>query len=296
MAPAELAALLRATPPADLIELYPTSIEPFLDVPTVFRDGHVLPEEPLEKLLRAPGRLARLPLLMGTNRDETRVFQLGAGIEVRRWFGILPRVRDAERYLRLASYTSGLWKAFGADEIAAAQVRGGASDVWVYRFDWDEQPNSWIGDMGLLIGASHGFEIPFVFGRFELGPFTPLAFDAENEPGRLALSAAMMSYWSRFATQGDPGRGRSGALPRWERWSEASPDAARFLILDTPAGGGLRMSSESVTQAELIAKMSADPLLPQQLRCDVLKQLALSGPDGAGDTASSGCAPAVGSD
>jgi para-nitrobenzyl esterase len=193
MSPAQTAELLRTARPEDLLALYPKSVEPFLDVPVVLRDGHVLPEAPLEKVLRAPRSLAHVPLLMGTNRDETRIFQLAAGIEVRRVLGLFPRARDAERYTRLASYTSRLWKATGADEIAAAQVRAGAPDIWVYRFDWDEQPSSWIGDMALLIGASHGFEIPFVFGRFEIGPFTELVFDADNEPGRLALSSAVMS-------------------------------------------------------------------------------------------------------
>ena len=291
MHPTELAALLRAASPAELIDLYPKAIEPFLDVPVILRDGHVLPEEPLEKLLRSPERVARVPLLMGTNRDETRVFQLGAGIEVRRWLGLFARVRNAERYARLAYYASGIWKASGADEIAAAQVQGGARDVWVYRFDWDEQPKSVFGDMSQLVGASHGFEIPFVFGRFELGPLTELVFDERNEPGRLALSSAMMSYWGELAARGDPGRGRSGELPRWERWSEASPDAPRFLILDTPDGGGLRMSSESLTQADLIAKLSADPLVPQQLRCGVLKTLQLSSRDESSGLANAGCPP-----
>jgi para-nitrobenzyl esterase len=292
---AELASLLRATPPAELIELYPTSIDPFLDVPTVLRDGHVVPEEPLDEQLRSPGSVARVPLLMGTNRDETRVFQLGAGIEVRRWFGLIPRVKNAELYERLAYYTSGIWKAVAADEIAAALVRGGAPDVWVYRFDWDEQPNTWIGDMPQLIGASHGFEIPFVFGRFELlGPFTGFVFDAENAPGRYELSGAMMSYWAQFAAQGDPARGRSGKLPRWERWSEAKPDAPRFMVLDTTAGGGLRMSRQAVTQADLLDRMKKDPIVPAEVRCEMMKQVVDMQQAQVADLARAGCPPPEG--
>ncbi len=295
MPSAELAAMLRATPPAELIELYPKSIDPFLDVPTVLRDGHVVPEEPLEKQLRSPSSLAPVPLLMGTNRDETRVFQLGAGIEVRRWFGLIPRVKNAELYERLAYYTSGIWKAVAADEIAASLVRGGAPDVWVYRFDWDEQPNTWIGDMPQLIGASHGFEIPFVFGRFELlGPFTQFVFDAENAPGRYELSSAMMSYWAEFATSGDPGRGRGGKLPRWERWSEAKPDAPRFMILDTTAGGGLRMSSQALTQADLLERMKDDPVVPAEVRCEMMKQIIDMQQAQAADLARAGCPPPEG--
>jgi para-nitrobenzyl esterase len=287
---AELAALLHATTPEDLIDLYPKSIDPFLDVPTVLRDGHVVPEESLEKQLRRPSSLAQVPLLMGTNRDETRVFQFGAGIEVRRWFWLIPRVKNAELYERLAYYTSGIWKAMGADEIAAALVRGGASDVWVYRFDWDEQPNTWVGNLPQLIGASHGFEIPFVFGRFDLlGPFTPFVFNAENEPGRLELASAMMSYWAQFAAQGDPGKGRAGDLPPWERWNETRPDAPRFMILDTSAGGGLRMSSQSVTQADLLNRMKNDPVVSAEVRCAMMTQIVGMQQAQVSDLAVAGC-------
>jgi len=290
MDPAEIAALLRATDPAELIDVYPRTVEPFIDVPVVIRDGHVLPEESLEKLLHSSARVARVPLLMGTNRDETRVLQLAAGVEIRSLFGLFPRVKDAERYARLAYYTSGLWKAAGADEIAAAQVRGGARDVWVYRFDWDEQPSTWLGDLPLLMGASHAMEVPFVFGRFELGPLTKLIFDEANEPGRLALSDTMMSYWAQFAATGDPARGRNGSLPRWERWSEATVDAPRFLILDTPASGGPHMSSDSLTQSELLAELMRDPLLPEELRCDLLEQIQNNPTTPKIDLVRTGCA------
>jgi para-nitrobenzyl esterase len=285
----EIATLLRDATPAELIDLYPRTIEPFLDVPVIVRDGHVLPVEPLEKRLHSPDRVAPVPLLMGTNRDETRVVLLAAGVEIRRLFGLFPRVKDPERYARLAYYTSGLWKAVGADEIATAQVRGGARDVFVYRFDWDEQPKTWLGDLPQLIGASHGIEVPFVFGRFDLGPLTELVFNEANEPGRIALSDAMMSYWAQFAATGDPGRGRSGELPRWQRWSDDSPDAPRSMLLDTPDGGGLRMSSESVTQTELLAELSRDPVVPEKLRCDLLEQLQKNPATPRIDLASAGC-------
>ena len=61
-----------------------------------------------------------------------------------------------------------MWKATGADMPAAA-LRGTQPDVYVYRFDWDEEPTLLGADLGEMLGAAHGFEIPFVFGHFDLG-------------------------------------------------------------------------------------------------------------------------------
>ena len=67
-----------------------------------------------------------------------------------------------------------------------------------------------------------------------------------------------MSYWSQFAYTGDPESGRERKLPRWYPWSD-SPDApGKFLVLDTEAGGGLRMSHDSVTQKGIIAQLARD--------------------------------------
>ncbi len=42
--------------------------------------------------------------------------------------------------------------------------------VYVYRFDWDEEPSVLGTDLGRAVGVSHGLEIPFVFGHWDLGP------------------------------------------------------------------------------------------------------------------------------
>ncbi len=85
-------------------------------------------------------------------------------------------------------------------------------------------------------------------------------FTGANLQGRETLSGQMMAWWAQFARTGDPGRGRDGALTEWARWGEAP----RFLVLDTPAGGGPRLSSEGMTRAGVIAAIDADPRLPAQ--------------------------------
>jgi para-nitrobenzyl esterase len=211
--------------------------------------------------------------VLGTNRDEIKLFLSFAPAYVRRW-AILPYLRDRARYERDARYSSDAWKANGADELAEAMSASGAA-AWVYRFDWDEQPRFLWTDFSVLLGAAHGFEIPFVFGHFGFGRVGRLLFTEENEPGRMALSEQMRSYWLEFARSGDPGRGVGGQLPDWESWSEAPDRGGQFLVLDTAADGGVRMSREIVRMPELVERILADASFDdEEERCRMLAELA----------------------
>ena len=107
------------------------------------------------------------------------------------------------------------WRATAADGPARAMTAAGASDVFVYRFDWDEEPRLFgLADLSELLGAAHAFEVPFVFGHWDLGSEGNVIFSRENLPGREELSAQMMSYWAQFAYAGDPGQGRGGEIGR----------------------------------------------------------------------------------
>jgi len=44
-----------------------------------------------------------------------------------------------------------MWKAAAADEPAMRLVAGGADRVWVYRFDWDEEPTILGVDLSRLL-------------------------------------------------------------------------------------------------------------------------------------------------
>jgi para-nitrobenzyl esterase len=108
-----------------------------------------------------------------------------------------------------------------------------------------------------------------------LGRQGNVIFTKENEPGRTALSAQMMSYWAEFAYHGAPGRGRSGTLADWTAWDDMRSTSPKFLILDTPPDRGLRMSSDAVTQANVIAGVDTDPRLPTQHdKCMIFHDLA----------------------
>ncbi len=271
----EISEYLRGKDAYDLLLAYgKEAAENLIDFPNFFADGIVLPAEPpLRRFARKEG-YNQVPTIFGTNRDENKLFMFPDRRWVRMFLWVLPRVRDERLYNATADALSAMWKVRGAD-VPAAAMRGvqGAS-VYVYRWDWDEEPRMLGADLSVLLGAAHGFEIPFVFGHFDLGPEANRIFTEENEPGRKELSAAMMSYWTQFAYTGDPGSGRSGELPPWTAWDPSSAEAPKFIVLDTTDGGGVRMSSETVTSDSVVAFVDADPRLQtQRERCEVYREL-----------------------
>jgi para-nitrobenzyl esterase len=186
---------------------------------------------------------------------------------------VFPRVRNPELFLAAADARSAMWKATGVDGPVAAMWTT-QPNVFAYRFDWKEEPEILGLDLGRFLGAAHGFEIPFVFGHWDLGPQGNVIFDARNQAAREALSDRMMSYWANFAWTGDPGRGRLRDQPAWSSW-DGRPGGHKYLILDTEAGGGVRMGSEPVTIASVLASVDADPRLKTQRdRCFVYHELA----------------------
>jgi para-nitrobenzyl esterase len=275
MAPADIAAYLRGKSPAELLSVYePSPGNGMIEMPKVFRDGTVLPaEEPLARFARADG-WNHVPVILGTNRDENRLFMFGDPHWVTRYFWIVPRLRNEPLYIATSDYLARNWKATGADMPAAA-MRTNADAVYVYRFDWDEQPHVLGADLSVMLGAAHGFEIPFVFDHFDLGPRGNVMWTDENAPGREQLSQAMMGYWAEFARAGRPGRGGNDGGVEWVAWDASAPGAPKYLILDTPAGGGIRMSAGAVTLEQLRSDLATDPRLPQPRdRCAVYHELA----------------------
>jgi len=275
MSPAELAGYLRGKSAHELLAVYTPEASGMVLHPRVFGDGSVLPRGELEDRFAAADGWNRVPVMLGTNRDENRLFMFPDPANVRKVLWIFPRFVDEPRYLATADYLARMWKATGADGPAAA-MRGHEPKVFVYRFDWDEEPTVLGADLSKMLGASHGFEIPFVFGHFDLGRAGNMIFTEENAPGRASLSSAMMSYWAQFAGTGDPGRGVSGDLPAWTAWDPSSAEAPKYAILDTPEGGGIRMTNGPVeTPAGVVAALEVDARLADSAqRCEVLRALA----------------------
>ena len=255
----EQAAFLRSLDPWTLYAAYPKAGSEWDRIPSVFQDGVVVRRGDIAALLTDPATHIDVPTIVGTNRDEPKIFMAFDPRLVRSAFGLPYALRDPTNYELEARYRSLLWKADGVDSIAEALAAHGAP-AYAYRWDWDEQGKAYgMIDLSVVVGAAHGLEIPFVFGFFDLGPRSELLFHERNEAARLELSARMMSYWAEFAATGNPGTGRSAAGTPWLPWS-ADAAAPRMMVFDTPAGGGLRMLPSNVTRDTVVAAMQAERL------------------------------------
>jgi para-nitrobenzyl esterase len=274
MSDAEIATYLRGKTASEILTVYTPEPAGMIRMPLVFADGSVLPEGPLEERFAREDGWNRVPVMVGTNRDEFRLFLYPDPARIRRVLWIFPRFVNERTYLATADARSRMWKATGADGPAAA-FRRSEPNVFVYRFDWDEEPKVLGADLSKMLGACHGFEIPFVFGHFDLGRGGRIIYNEANRPGREVLAHSMMSYWAAFAKSGDPGRGLDGTLTPWTPWDDSSETAPKYIVLATSEGGGLRMANEIETPAKVVAAVDSDSRLATPAeRCEVLGMLA----------------------
>jgi para-nitrobenzyl esterase len=273
MSDAEVAGYLRGQSAYQMLGVYEGNrLGGMYSIPRLLRDGTVLPDEEAIDALARPSGYNRVPVVLGTNRDENKLFLAFDSPYVTRLFGIPLWVNDERPYDLVAEYATLMWKAAGVDEPAAAMRGAQGPSVYAYRFDWDEEPKLLWSDFSKLFGAAHALEIPFVFGHFDLGWAGRLLFDEEKRAGYENLSKSMMSYWAEFAYRGDPGRGRDGEELRWRAWDDSREEAAKFIVFDSQEGGGLRMSSEAVTQEAVIERVATDPRFESwRERCEVYR-------------------------
>ena len=269
MSPPEVASYLRGKSAYEILGAYDGGDMAMYDAPLLIRDGVVMPAAlPAEVL--ASGGAADVPTILGTNRDETKLFLVFSSQHVTRAFGLPLWLKDETQYDLESEYGSDSWRARGVDEPAEAMLAGRGSGLYGYRFDWDEEPTVLFADFSKLLGAAHALEIPFVFGTLDLGRGNRFLWDEERIPARDALSDAMMSYWAHFAYTGDPARGRSGTLAKWHAWDGSGPRAPRSLVFDTPEDGGIRMSSDRITGESLLARLEQDDRFADERgRCGV---------------------------
>src|SRR5262249_49746547 len=88
----ELAKRLRDLPARDVLAAY--TPEPGIGMiwmPTVFRDDTVVPSGDLLATFGRETGWNRVPVMIGTNRDENKTFMFASPAWIRRWFGVIPR-------------------------------------------------------------------------------------------------------------------------------------------------------------------------------------------------------------
>jgi para-nitrobenzyl esterase len=279
-APGEVAAFLRSLSPAQLLAATrPGSVGIYL-APRPARDGVVLPLEPLPALW-ASGRFNRVPIILGSNRDELRTFLADKPEHSRLLFGKLPRLHDRAAYVAESGYQSQAWRALHVDAPADAMLAGGHTEVWTYRFDWDEAPAIPFIRPDVLLGACHAMEMSFAFGDTEGEADIFKVNTPFNRAGRQALARSMSAAWACFARDGQPTLPCGTAWPRRSAGSQADS-----LIFDTAPGGrlALRLARLAQTLPGLMAALEDGTAgVPEALRAQVFARTFLWSPLFAGD-------------
>jgi para-nitrobenzyl esterase len=198
----------------------------------------------------------RIPLLIGTTRDETAPFYPGAASGhivndasaaqellsfpftrdscasldeamniILKYRGLYPDATSSEL---MVTASTDIWMVLPTYNVISARLKLGATKTFVYEFEWKTPcfGSSW---------ACHAAELPFIFGSREHGS----AWDGEDDDAlraaadpsgqRFELADDMMAAWAAFATRGDP------SIPRFE-WPAYSARNHETALLGSPTG------------------------------------------------------------
>ncbi|UGT64136.1 carboxylesterase/lipase family protein [Nocardia asteroides] len=203
-------------------------------------DGTLLPGYPVERF--AGGESLRVPLVIGSNRDESSLFRLFRS-------PIMPVTPDAVNAMlrdisaghpdlgpeRLAEITAAypdIATARGALAISTdaafrmparwvADGHAQHSPTFVYRFDHATPMLR-----AARVGAGHATELPYVFGNFGTFDHDP-TFWLGGRRAAQAVSGRMMRRWTAFAEHGVP-----AALDGSKHWPPYRPETRPTLLID----------------------------------------------------------------
>ena len=241
--PATAVACLRRTPVSALIDAPSPSFALVRGTPT-------LPADPAVAV--ASGNFARVPIVVGSNRDEGRTFAQGyIGSSQADYQGFVTSSFGAQAPAVLAHYP---WPAT-SDQFTAAYLIGaimtdsglvagigGCSDrrltqdlsrwTTTYAYEFDHRTGPGLTPIpGYVWGAGHAAELAYLFPSFDNGtPIAPTFTAAERR-----LARDMKAAWAGFAFRGTPG------------W----PSYRRSHVFESlRAGGQSRVISDAAFAAE----------------------------------------------
>jgi para-nitrobenzyl esterase len=190
-------------------------------------DGKVLPQHPFDPV--APAISADIPLMIGSNRTEATLFNLGdpkmftldeAGLQdrvARLLKDDAAVVIDAYRKAHPGASPSDIYFYIETDGrygvptkvLASRKAALKRGPCYVYRFDWATPV------MGGKLQTPHSLEIPFVFDHaIESKGLTGGGADA------VALADKISDAWIAFARTGNPSTAK---LPTWTAYNEERP-------------------------------------------------------------------------
>jgi len=176
--------------------------------PTI--DGATIPHRPIDRILE--GTAGDIDLLVGSNREETRLFFVPDGaidriteealVAAAGAYGLPAEGLSAYRAAYPGASAGDLFSAIQTDwywrvpavRLADAHAASARAATYMYDFAWRSP------QMGGRLGAAHAVEMPFVFDTLGLGTEPLLGRDPPQ-----SLAHVMHDAWVAFASRGDCG-------------------------------------------------------------------------------------------
>lgn len=216
-----------------------------------------LPQDPDSAVTN--GTIARVPVLVGANRDEGRTFAAGViGWTEQQYLNWVQSTYPNNANDVLARYP---WPA-DADQFTPAYLIGailtdsgavggigGCSNnrliqqlakvtpTFAYEFDHRTGPGLQPQPAGYVWGAGHAAELAYMWPSFDNGtPITPTFNKAERE-----LAANMSDYWTSFVATGHPAAPHEANWPSYNRTTS---------VMSLRAGGHSTAVKDKVITAE----------------------------------------------
>jgi para-nitrobenzyl esterase len=244
--PEEMAAYLRGKSAAALLATVLSALAPIgASGSGPIPEGAVLPMDPVAEI--KAGNYLHVPVLAGNTREEGKLFPsllalspaLGGvnariptdaqvfdiqfhyrpndppQVAITDWLvaSYLPVTAPVTGYNARTDLLSDIFFIASRDSILNA-IASQQNDIWYYKFDWALEP----APFNDIYGASHAFDLPFIFATFGPSLFSNVVNSNANRPGRLALSDAMMGALGTFARRGDPNGDFWNLGVHWPEW------------------------------------------------------------------------------
>jgi len=249
----------------------------YQELPLLTADDVVIPKIGLKDALYDKDLVQIVPTIVGSNRDEVKLWLATAeyfvGLDSSAIGSVLsiPKVRlkDEDAFEAFNYYRSSAWKIRGVDIPLEALHESGNKNLYAYRFDWDDHRKFVIADFKKLIGAAHATEIPLLAGNAKLVggyPLSDLIYPAGKS--KYFTSRNMMRFWTNFAKSGDPGESSNSV-----KWNSIFNNGKgySYIILDNRKN--LKNESEFKSFKTLAEELYVDNRVNYLEKCVILLQM-----------------------
>ena len=250
----------------------------FEELPLLTNDGLVIPKIGLREALSKKEHVNSVPTIAGSTRDEVKIWLAFSEYFVALDYSAtgslfnLPSVifKNEEAFEAFNYYRSSAWKIRGVNEPLNSLAKVGNSELYSYRFDWDDRRRFIVADFKKLFGAGHALEIPLLTGNTKLVGGPPVSnFMYPKGISHFYTSRNMMRFWSNFAKYGEPGASTNNV--NWEPYNFDDNNYSKYIVIDKKKN--LKMSSDNITFKSLSKKIHTDGRLSELEKCVVLYQM-----------------------